>query len=73
MADHWHINCLRMCIDKLPREKLDQITDNIHNTLTDSEGNKLLVQYLECKNYKDHLKCINLYNTSSQYQVEEER
>ncbi|TGZ32739.1 uncharacterized protein [Temnothorax longispinosus] len=62
-------DCLGRC-DNLTMEELDQITDNIHKTLTHPKGNELFASYLE--QFPDSLACLNVYNTCSKYLTEEQ-
>ncbi|XP_036140094.1 uncharacterized protein LOC105827761 isoform X1 [Monomorium pharaonis] len=57
---------------KLTEEQLNQITRDIHYTLTHSEGNKLYARFLEHNaavypNCPELLKCLETYNTCSKY------
>lgn len=64
------IDCMGRCIDSLTKEELDQITDNIHRTLTHPKGNELFASYLA--QFPDSLACLNVYNTCSKYLAEEQ-
>ncbi|KOC60629.1 hypothetical protein WH47_07990 [Habropoda laboriosa] len=57
------IGCIGKCISGLSLEQLDQLTDNINNTLIDSQGRKIFQKYLERRDLTDHLECLELYET----------
>jgi len=57
------INCFGSCVDNLTTREFDQISDNVHNTLTHPKGNQLFESYLQQKQLKDSLKCLEMYNT----------
>lgn len=67
------IGCIGKCISGLKREELDQITDNITKTLTHPRGRDIFRRYLEQRNLRDNLECLDLYETCSEFIVKEQK
>ncbi|CAK9802768.1 hypothetical protein ANTPLA_LOCUS3314 [Anthophora plagiata] len=55
------IGCIGKCISGLSLEELDQLTDNINNTLAHSRGRRIFKSYLERRDLRDNLDCLELY------------
>lgn len=64
------MNCLKTCINKIPKKELDELTDNIYKTLTDQRSNELFVNYVA--EYTDPRNLLDLYNTCSKILTEEQ-
>ncbi|XP_043248518.1 uncharacterized protein LOC122395191 [Colletes gigas] len=67
------IGCIGKCTSGLSREELDQITDNINKTLTHPEGKKIFKKYLQARDLRDNLECLELYETCCNYIFEGSR
>lgn len=67
------IGCIGKCTSGLKREELDQITDNITKTLTHPRGRQIFRRYLEQRNLKDNLECLDLYETCSEFIAKEQK
>ncbi|XP_060832364.1 uncharacterized protein LOC132916405 [Bombus pascuorum] len=65
------IGCIGKCTSGLSIHDLDQITDNIHKTLTHPRGREIFRNFLEQRGLTDNLKCLALYETCLQILTEE--
>ena len=57
------IGCIGKCTTGLSRDELDQITDNINETLAHPRGREIFRKYLKRRDLEDSLECLNLYET----------
>lgn len=65
------IGCIGKCTSGLSIDELDQITDNIHKTLTHPRGREIFKKFLEQRGLRDNLECLALYETCMQIITEE--
>ncbi|XP_031840588.1 uncharacterized protein LOC116430491 [Nomia melanderi] len=61
------IGCIGKCTSGFNREELDQITDNIHRTLSHPRGREIFRRYLERRQLTDNIECLALYETCNQF------
>lgn len=59
------IGCIK-CTTGLTAEELDQITDNINRTLSHPKGRQIFETYLEQRNLRSSLECLELYKICSE-------
>lgn len=64
-SDTRTIGCIGKCTSGLSNDELDQITDNIHRTLNHPRGRKIFRVYLERRDLRDNLQCLDLYEECS--------
>nr|XP_033340313.1 uncharacterized protein LOC117228593 [Megalopta genalis]XP_033340314.1 uncharacterized protein LOC117228593 [Megalopta genalis]XP_033340315.1 uncharacterized protein LOC117228593 [Megalopta genalis] len=57
------IGCIGKCTSGLSRKELDRITDNIQRTLSHPRGKQIFTKYLEKRDLKNEIECLNLYET----------
>ncbi|XP_033340310.2 uncharacterized protein LOC143258883 [Megalopta genalis] len=55
------IGCIEKCTSGLSSDELDTITDNIQRTLSHPKGIKIFEKFLEKSEYKNEIKCLDLY------------
>lgn len=57
--------CIK-CSTGLTTEELDQITDNINKTLSHPKGREIFKRYLQRRNLRSSLECLELYKICSE-------
>ncbi|XP_029676413.1 uncharacterized protein LOC115243491 [Formica exsecta] len=65
------IGCIGKCTTGLTAEELDQITDNINKTLSHPKGRQIFERYLQRRNLRSSLECLELYKTCSEFLAKE--
>ena len=66
------IGCIGKCTSGLTLKELDQITDNINQTLLHPLGRSIFRKYLTVGRRKDALASLDLYETCCEFMEKEE-
>lgn len=67
------IGCIGKCTSGLTLEELDQITDNIYQTMRHPKGRDVFRKYLILSHRNDDLECVELYETCTKIMDKEEK
>lgn len=67
------IGCIGKCTSGLTLEELDQITDNINQTLQHPKGRDVFRKYLNLSHRNDDLECLELYEICTKIGDKEEK
>ncbi|XP_012226534.1 uncharacterized protein [Linepithema humile] len=64
------VGCIK-CTTGLTAEELDHITDNINKTLSHPKGREIFERYLERRNLRSSIQCLELYKVCSEILAKE--